>query len=143
MAQGMTCDCRQARHTSETASPASGLHATRRWWIDLSTGRTRARVELPRLVAVRVNGVDVVPLDALWAASHLGFPPASLMFDFVGEDGFRIASKLPAGIDGSELRTGYVCVSTRDLLWQPVPERPCYWRVKAVARVLATPKDQP
>ncbi|HEY3821195.1 MAG TPA: hypothetical protein VGL81_28715 [Polyangiaceae bacterium] len=136
----MTCGCRQARHNGENASPVSGTHATRRWWIDLSTGRSSARVELPRLVAVRVHGVDMVPLEVLWAASHLGGSPMSLRFDFVADDGFRIASKQPAGIDGSDLRTGYVCVVTRDLVWQPVPERPCFWRVKAVARVVATRK---
>ena len=64
------------------------------------------------------------------------------MFDFVADDGFRIASKQPAGIDGSELQTGYVCMATRDLVWQPVPERPCFWRVKGVARVVATAKEQ-
>ena len=138
----MTCGCRQARHTDENASPPSGTHATRRWWIDLSAGRSlAARVELPRLVAVRVHGVDVVRLDELWAASHLGVAAASLTFDFVADDGFQIASKQPAGIDGIELRTGYVCVGTRDLVWQPVPERPCFWRVKGVARIVATPKE--
>jgi len=83
----------------------------------------------------------MVPLDALWAASHLGVPHANLTFDFVGDDGFQIATMQPEGIDGSELRTGYVCVTTRDLVWQPLPERPCFWRVKAVARVVATPKE--
>lgn len=138
----MTCGCRQARHTGDNGSPLRAVHASRRWWIDLSTGPCVARVELPRLVAVRVLGVDVVPLEALWTASHLGVSPARLTFDFVGDDGFQILSKQPAGIDGSELRTGYVCVATRDLVWQPLPERPCFWRVKAVARVVATPKEQ-
>jgi hypothetical protein len=138
----MTCGCRQPRHTDENGSALRDAHASRRWWVDLSTGRCIARVELPRLVAVRVRGVDVVPLAALWAASHLGVSPASLMFDFVADDGFRIASKQPAGIDGSELQTGYVCMATRDLVWQPVPERPCFWRVKGVARVVATAKEQ-
>ena len=81
-------------------------------------------------------------LDDLWAASHLGVPAASLLFDFVADDGFRIGAKQPEGIDGSALPTGYVCVGTRDLLWQPVPERPCFWRVKGVARVVATRKDE-
>jgi hypothetical protein len=89
-----------------------------------------------------VGGVDVVRLDELWAASHLGVSPVSLTFDFVADDGFQIASKQPAGIDGSELRTGYVCVGTRDLVWQPLPERPCFWRVKGVARMVATPKQR-
>jgi hypothetical protein len=136
----MTCGCRQARHTDENARRISGTHATKRWWIDLSAGRASARVELPRLVAVRVRGVDVVRLDELWAASHLGVSAASLVFDFVADDGFRITAKEPAGIEGAELRTGYVCVASRDLVWQPVPERPCFWRVKGVARVLATPR---
>jgi len=82
-----------------------------------------------------------VRLDELWAASHLGVSAAGLTFDFVGDDGFRIASKQPVGIDGRELQTGYVCVATRDLVWQPLPERPCFWRVKGVARIMATPKD--
>jgi hypothetical protein len=92
----MTCGCRQARHTDENARPLSATHAARRWWIDLSAGRSVARVELPRLVAVRVGGVDVVRLDELWAASHLGVSPVSLTFDFVADDGFQIASKQPA-----------------------------------------------
>ena len=96
---------------------------------------------MPRLVPVRVRGVDMVPLDELWAVSHLGVSPARLTFDFVADDGFRITANQPAGIDGSELATGYVCVATRDLVWQPLPERPCFWRVKGVARVVGTPKE--
>lgn len=136
----MTCGRRHARHTGENVRPPSGTHATKRWWIDLSTGPLRARVELPRLVAVRVHGVDIVPLDALWAASHLGVAPAGLRFDFVADDGFRIGLEQPEGIDGAELATGYVCVATRDVVWRPVPERPCFWRVKGLARILGTPK---
>jgi hypothetical protein len=98
-------------------------------------GPASTRVELPRLVAVRVRGVDVVPLETLWAASHLGAPAAGLRFDFVGDDGVKLSTLAPSGIDGNELRTGYVCVATRDLVWQPVPERPSLWSVKAVARV--------
>ena len=104
-------------------------------------GRAIARVELPRLVPVRVRGVDVVPLHELWAASHLGLAAESVRLDFIADDGFRLASKQPEGIDGSELATGYVCITTRDLLWQPEPARPCFWRVKGVARVVATPKS--
>jgi len=100
-----------------------------------------ARVELPRLVAVRIGGVDVVPLQEVAAASHLGIHPRSCTFDFVGDDGFRVTSKQPEEIDGVEIATGYVCIATRDLVWQPQPERPCFWRVKAVARMVATPKD--
>lgn len=88
-----------------------------------------------------MRGVDMVPLAALWAASHLGVAPASLRFDFLADDGFQIASKQSAGIDGTELQTGYVCVATRNLVWQPLPERPRFWRVKAVARIVATPKE--
>ena len=131
---------RHACHTGENAIPPSGTHATKRWWIDVSTGPSKARVELPKLVAVRVRGVDVVPLEALWAASHLGVPAGGLRFDFVGDDGFRVADRAPSGIDGAELRTGYVCVATRDLVWQPVPERPSFWCVKGVARIVGTPK---
>jgi len=117
------------------------VHATKRWWIDLAVGRATARVELPRLVAVRVHGVDVVRLDELWEAAHLGIAASSLTFDFVAEDGFQIGAKDPAGVDGRDLPTGYVCVATRDLLWQPQPQRPCFWRVKGVARVVATPRS--
>jgi hypothetical protein len=132
---------RQARHTGDNAIPPSGTHATKRWWIDVSTGPSSARVELPRLVAVRVRGVDVVPLEALWAASRLGVPADGLRFDFVGDDGFRVAASAPSGIDGDDLRTGYVCVASRDLVWQPVPERPSFWWVKGVARIVGTPKE--
>ena len=137
----MTCGCRHARHTGENGSPPSGTHATRRWSIDVSTGRSSARVELPKLVAVRVEGIDMVPLDALWSASRLG-SLVGLCFDFLADDGFRITSRQPAGIDGTELRTGYVCLGTRDLVWPPFPERPCFWRVKGVARVVGTARKE-
>ncbi|MGD0526221.1 MAG: hypothetical protein ABSE49_13805 [Polyangiaceae bacterium] len=126
---------RHAGHTGEGAVPPSGTHATKRWWIDVSMGPSSSRVELPRLVAVRVRGVDVVPLETLWAASRLGGFAGGLRFDFVSDDGTRLAALAPSGIDGSELRTGYVCVATRDLVWQPVLERPAFWCVKGVARV--------
>jgi hypothetical protein len=100
-------------------------------------GQRTARVELRRLVQVRVGGVDVVRLDELWQASRFGVRADLLAFDFVGEDGFRIGDKLPAGVAGRELAAGYVCVGTRDLLWAPEPERPCFWRVKGVTRMVA------
>ncbi len=103
-------------------------------------GQRTARVELRRLVQVRVGGVDVVRLDELWQASRFGVRAARLAFDFVGEDGFRIGDKLPAGVAGRELAAGYACVATRDLPpghgpWEP--ERPCFWRVKGVTRMIA------
>jgi hypothetical protein len=111
----------------------------RRWWIDVMMAGRSARVDVPRLVCVRVHGRDVARLDDVWAASHLGSRIERLAFDFVGEDGFCIMAKAGVAIPGRALATGYVCVTTRDLVWQPVPERPCYWRVKAVARMIALP----
>jgi len=113
------------------------MHAVRRWWIDVALGDRSVRVDVPRLVCVRVHGRDVARLDDVWAASHLGPRADQLSFDFVAEDGCCIVAKAGAGIPGRELRTGYVCVSTRDLVWQPVPERPCYWRLKSVVRMVA------
>lgn len=111
------------------------MHAVRRWWIDLTLGERSARVELPRLVAVRVFGRDVARLDDLWAAGRLGVKPAGLRFDFVGDDGFHLAEKIEGGIEGAQLSKGYVCLATRDLIWAPIPERPAFWSVKAVVRV--------
>lgn len=136
----MNCGRRHPGHTEAGSKPASGVHATRRWWIDLTMGGSTARVELPRLVVVRVGGVDVARLDELWSAAHLGIPADALVFDFVGDDGFRLTSGGGVGVDGRELSTGYVCVATRDLVWQPTPERPVFWRVRAVARVVALPR---
>ncbi|HEY6462310.1 MAG TPA: hypothetical protein VIY73_19215 [Polyangiaceae bacterium] len=96
-----------------------------------------ARVELSRLVVVRVQGLDVARLDEVCAAAHLGVPLERLVFDFVGDDGFHIAANDRPGVAGPDLATGYVCVATRDLLWQPSPARPCYWRVKGVERAIA------
>jgi hypothetical protein len=107
----------------------------KRWWIDLTLGERSARVELPRLVAVRVFGRDVARLDDLWAAGRLGVRPASLWFDFVGADGFRLSQQIEGGVPGALLSTGYVCLATRDLLWAPVPERPDFWSVKDVVRI--------
>jgi hypothetical protein len=99
-------------------------------------------MELRRLVAVRVDGRDLVRLDDLWAAAHLGVGPAGIAFDFVADDGVHLIGREPAGIAGEELATGYVCVATRDLLWQPKPQRPRYWHVKGVAQMLATPRSR-
>ncbi len=102
----------------------------------MTAGGSRARVELTRLAVVRVGDIDVVPLLDVWAAAHLGTPAEDLVFDFVGEDGFHLAGEDRPGVDGHDLPSGYVSVPARRLLWAPVPERPCYWRVKGVARVL-------
>ncbi len=95
-------------------------------------------MELTRLVTVRALGRDLARLDDLWTAAHMGVKPVGLRFDFVGDDGFRLRSKLDAGIAGAELWTGYVCVATRDLVWAPSPSRPRYCNVEAVGRILAT-----
>jgi hypothetical protein len=136
----MTCGCRHPRDTRERPEKGTG-QGTPRWWIDLASGGSVARIELRRLVAVRVGGMDVVPLGEVAAASHLGIHVESCTFDFVGDDGFQVTSKERQPIDGSQLATGYICVATRDLIWQPRPERPCSWRVKAVARMMAMPKE--
>jgi hypothetical protein len=134
----MACSCRQeGDHPLGDARP-SGVYAANRWWIDLSLGRLTSRVELPRLVVVRVLGQDVARLDDLWAAGHLGVRAEELSFDFVGWDGFHLAAKLEGGVQGSSLATGYVCIATRDLLWAPTPERPDFWRVKGVVKIVAS-----
>ncbi|HEY1693599.1 MAG TPA: hypothetical protein VGG39_15630 [Polyangiaceae bacterium] len=94
-------------------------------------------MDLSRLVVVRVQGVDVARLDEVWAAARLGVPSERLVFDFVGDDGFHLAASDRPGVAGADLATGYVCVTTRDLVWQPSPVRPCYWRVKGVERAVA------
>lgn len=134
----MACACRHACNKHETSRRPPTPAATRRWWIDLVAGRWTARVELRKLVAVRVDGRDVVRLDDLWAAAHLGVAVEELSFDFVADDGFHVSAREPAGIAGGDLATGYVCVVTRDLVWQPTPERPCFWRVKGVAQIVGT-----
>lgn len=104
----------------------------------MSLGATTRCVQPARLVPVRVHGVDVVRLDEVWNAGHFGEPLAAMAFDFVADDGFHLSSLLEEGVPGPELRTGYLAVATRDLLWQPRPERPCFWRVKGVARMLGS-----
>ena len=133
----MACCCQHPGHTHDETHSPSGVHPTLRWWIDVAAGGSRARVDLTRLAVVRVGDVDVVPLLDVWAAAHLGVPAEGLVFDFVGDDGFHLAQNDRPGVQGHELATGYVSVPARRLLWAPVPERPCYWRVKGVARVLA------
>ena len=113
------------------------MHVVGRWWIDVALRGRTARVELQRLITVRVDGRDLARLDDLWAAARLGPRPSELSFDFVGADGYRVSAKLEAGIDGGDLGSGYVCVATRDLVWAPSPERPCFWRVKGVVCVEA------
>jgi hypothetical protein len=117
--------------------PAPGTRRLRRWWVDLEVGRLSARVELRRLVAVRIAGRDVVRLDDLWSAGHLGVPATDLAFDFFGDDGTCVRDREPGGIPWRALSTGFMCVVTRDLLWQPTPQRPASWGVRAVARIVA------
>ncbi len=100
-------------------------------------GARTTRVDLRQLVPVRVGELDLVRLDDLWEASHFGVRPAALAFDFEADDGFHLGAKLPSGVPGPELSAGYACVATRNLVWTPTPERPCFWRVKGVARMLA------
>jgi hypothetical protein len=116
------------------------VFSARRWWIDVTFRGHASRVELPRLVAVRALGRDVARLDDLWAAGRFGVRAADLSFDFVGSDGYRLGAELVGGIEGRALSTGYVCVATRDLLWAPTPERPAFWRVKGVERLVASPR---
>jgi hypothetical protein len=145
----MTCCCRQGRHTGATlGTPCIGDAGPREGaavggWIEVALGERLARVDPRRLVHVRLNGHDVVRLDDVWEAGHLGARARGLAFDFVGEDGFRVRDKLPAGIAGQDLATGYACVSTRDLVWPPVPARPCFWRVKRGARIVAFEPQSP
>jgi len=134
----VTCCCRHAHAHGEGTHRAATGDAWR-WWIDVVAGDRSARIELRRLVPVRVDGLDVVRLDDVWAASHLGPASPQLRFDFVSDDGFRLGAKRAGGLEATALSTGYMRIDTRDLVWQPVPERPCFWRVKRVARMLASP----
>lgn len=129
--------CSRHVRRPDEARPRATKGPAWRWWIDVVAGNVSARVELRRLVGVRVDGFDVVRLDDLWASSHLAAGVAARSFDFVGDDGFRLGDLQASGVDVRDLSTGYMRIDTRDLLWQPVPERPCFWRVKAVARMLA------
>jgi hypothetical protein len=138
----VACCCRHAHHPDEAHARAVKPPAWR-WWIDVVAGELSARVELRRLVGVRVDGFDVVRLDDVWAAAHLAACVATRSFDFVSDDGFRLGAKQAAGVDVRDLSTGYMRMDTRDLVWQPLPERPCFWRVKAVAQMLAIPIEQP
>jgi hypothetical protein len=131
----VACFCRPG-HCNGEAHRAVKSPAWR-WWIDVVAGERSVRIELQRLVGVRVDGFDVVRLDDLWAASHLAQGVAARSFDFVSDDGFRLGAQQEYGVEARDLSTGYMRIDTRDLLWQPVPERPCFWRVKAVARMLA------
>jgi hypothetical protein len=133
----MTCCCKHERHTAATAVATPGQSQGSAWWIDLVMGARTTRVDLRRLVPVRVGELDLVRLDDLWEASHFGVRAAALAFDFEGHDGFRLGEKLPAGVPGLELGAGYACVTTRNLVWTPTPERPCFWRVKEVVRMVA------
>jgi hypothetical protein len=131
----VACCCRNGLHEGEAHRAVKP--PAWRWWIDVVAGECSARIELQRLAVVRVDGFDVVRLDDVWAASHLAQGVGARSFDFVSDDGFRLGAKRPSGVEAPDLSTGYVRVATRDLVWQPVPERPCFWRVKAVARMLA------
>jgi hypothetical protein len=138
----MVCPCRHAGDADVADPRPSGVYSASRWWIDLTLGRRASRVELPRLVVVRVLGKDVARLDDLWAAARFGVRASGLFFDFVGADGYRLGTELEGGIEGPALSTGYICVATRDLLWAPAPERPAFWRVKGVVSVLASPRTR-
>jgi hypothetical protein len=135
----VACCCRHGLHEGEAHRAVKPL--AWRWWVDVVAGERSARIELQRLVGVRVDGFDVVRLDDLWAASHLAQCVRARGFDFVSDDGFRLGAQQPSGVEAPDLSTGYMRIDTRDLVWQPVPERPCFWRVKAVARMLAISTD--
>jgi hypothetical protein len=70
----------------------------------------------------------------VWAASMLPGDLVDLVFDFIGEDGFRTSARCPP-IEGAMLSYGYLHATRRDLRWDL--DLPCAYRVRSVAMIVA------
>jgi hypothetical protein len=139
----MACICGHAHHKGETSPRTTSAAGVQRWSIEVAFGERSTVVDLRSLVPIRVSGEDVVPLEDLWTAARLGPKADGLTFDFIAEDGFRFVEKAGAGVDGRDLSGAYLRLATRQLLWPPSSERPCFWRVKGVVRIVAAPLVAP
>lgn len=89
---------------------------------------------------VRIEGARYACLADVWAASQLPGDLTDLVFDFVGDDGFRSSAKRPR-IVGPMLAHGFVHASRRDLAWHATLSMPCAYRVKRVAMILPCEAD--
>jgi hypothetical protein len=78
-----------------------------------------------------------IRLDRLWTAASLACPPSSLVFDFVGEDGFCPTLRGHPPLAADALARGYVRVRERRLEWDPRLALSCAYRVRAFARLVA------
>ena len=83
------------------------------------------------------GGKDVVRLADLWVASGLAADAGRLSFDFVGDDGFSPFAKRQKRLDGALVAQGYVELPDRRLVWEESLALPCFFRVRALARVVA------
>jgi len=92
-------------------------------------------LDLRRMKATRFESVIVVRLDTLWFESRLGADLGSLRFDFVGEDGFRPTRAGHPLLPGEALKSGYLNVRSRNLIWDDVSIDPAF-KVRGVTMIV-------
>jgi hypothetical protein len=79
-------------------------------------------------------------LADIWRCSRLPHALHDVAFDLVGDDGFRVSRKCGAHLVGRALVHGFVDRQTRRISWDDSVVLPCFFRVKALARLVATPQ---
>lgn len=75
-------------------------------------------IDLSTLATVDFKASKLVKLTDVWTASKIAADPASLEFEFVGEDGFKPSTKTGCfDLPGTVLEKGYIDPNSRKLIW--------------------------
>ena len=138
----MGCSCH--RHHGQRA--ANDVQAERDWresTVVLVRHGDSATVQPAMLAAREKFGGLTVRLDELWAASRLPGDFRELLFDFMGEGGYRATSNGCSLLEGNLLVHGHLVLQTGRLEWDQEAELACKYRVKGLTMIVAYDEREP
>jgi hypothetical protein len=100
-------------------------------------GGRSASVWVAGLPARHGRGGLSVRLDRLWFASGLSGDLHELVFDFVGEGGYRASRNGFPPLSGRILAQGYLVLETGRVEWEESAQVACVYRVKGLTMLVA------
>lgn len=97
-------------------------------------------VDLGVLSTADYKGLSLAKMSDVWVASGFSADLAKVQLDFEGDDGFHPSSKpsCQTAITGTMLEQGYIDPVLRNLLWDDALGLPGCFKVKGLARLIAS-----
>ena len=133
----MGCSCHRHHGQQHGSNEARVQRDWREATVVLVRNAESASVQ-PALLAARERfGGLTVRLDELWAASRLPGDWRELLFDFLGEGGYRATANGCSLLPGKLLVHGHLVLQTGRLEWDDEAGLACKYRVKGLTMLVA------